>query len=392
MLRHKRLAFILVVLLGPFALLEVAARIYIPIRGHSLAAVRLRFAKRCEQRQSRTWPTQDRDHPYLPFMPKTEPPDVDMRGLRWTSPDEVKPPDVFRVFCLGGSTTYYNYPSKLRNVLADELAARGLRLEVVNAGNISWTSAESFINFCFRCLPYEPDAIIIYHGVNDAWAAFGPSFRPDYSHYRKRLSLNAPVFWDRLPRLFDRSAAYVQVRAWAEGERAIDTWAEKVLRYLPDFENDPYHGTSAYRRNLENIIAVARAHGVKVLLSTQIFNGDVPEKRLVAAIRECNEVVRSLADEANDVVLVDAAASIQGCNDLMHDVCHFRPNGPGEDMLVQVLADSLRSRLSAWVTDRPGAALVDRGGENPALWPFLTTKNHAPIQEQAPSVSAQPGL
>ena len=350
--RRKKWLFVLLVWVALLGLGETVARIYIPWRGHALGEVRDRYAARAELRLKWRWDQQANDYPYLPYIPKTKPPDIEMRGLRLTSKDDVKPADVFRVFCLGGSTTYLGYPKKLEAELASDFANRGLRLEVVNAADISWTTAESFINFSLRCLPYEPDAIIVYHAANDCWPAFGQTYRPDYAHWRKRLVHNQPVVWDHLPQFLDASAAYVQLRAWSEAGSMIHRWATSMMHYVPDFEQDPYHGLESYRRNVINLIAVARAHGVAVLLSTQVCNSEVPEKRHVAAVREINDITRSLADEDNGVFLVDPTTAIQGNYELMYDICHFRPEKDGEARLVLTLADAVRAHMDDWIKRR----------------------------------------
>jgi lysophospholipase L1-like esterase len=342
------MAFTLVLFVGLAGLVEGGARLYIIMRGQDLDAVRKAFAWRQEQRMVGSWPEQDRDYPYLPYVPKVHPPDVELRGLRLISADEVKPPEVFRVFCLGGSTTYLGYPAKLEQALAADFAARGRRLEVVNAADISWTSVETLIYFTVRCVHYQPDAVIVYQGVNDAWASFGPTFRPDYSHWRKRLVANTLFVWDRLPRWLEHSAVFVQVRAWLESRQEHATWALSTMQYVPDFAQDPYHGPGTFHENMLSLLAVARARGIPVLLATEAFNVQVPEQRLVQAVRETNAVTRALADEDHGVALADTAALIPGNYANMYDLCHFRPEG--EAALVQAIAEAVRAHLDTWLT------------------------------------------
>lgn len=343
--RRARALFLVILWLGLAGTAEIAARGYVALTERDLSRMRRKYAWRRSKRLARVWPGQSPDYPYLPYIPKTEPPDVDMRGLRLTSAQEVKPADVFRIFCLGGSTTYLGYPAKLEDALRDDFARRGLRLEVVNAADISWTTCESFVNFTMRCLYYEPDAIIVYHAVNDAWPAFGKSFRPAYVHWRKRLVGNEPLWWDRVPRFMDHAAAYVLLREWSEEQTNMRTWAQTMMHYIPDFANDPYHGVDTYRTNIRNLIAVAREHDIQVVLATQVYNKDVPEQRLVAAVKEINDITRSLADEQHGVHLVDAAARIEGSDELMFDICHFRDDQGGEDMLVQTIGESVTRLL-----------------------------------------------
>ncbi len=372
--RRKKALFLAIFATGTFLTAEIGARVYVAVRGHDLQEIRRIHAKRRETRLVGQWLDRVNDHPYLPYHPKAQWPDSEMRGLRWTSDDEIKPPDVFRIFCLGGSTTYGGYPAKLEDQLRSDFAGRGLRLEVVNAADVSWTSAESLIDFQFRCLPLQPDAVVVYHGVNDAWPAFGSTWRPDYSHWRTRLIRNEPLVWDYFPRFVDRSAFFVQLRAWAEGHSGALTWKRAMMRYVPDFAHDPYHGVEPYRTNMTNLIAVARAHRIPVLLATHVYNENFSNERYLMALHEINDITRSLADTHHGVELLDAAALIFGDDALMEDVCHFRSDGVGETRLVGILADSVRGQLPAWLEER-----------RPGTHPAKTQTAYRPTKSTTPS-------
>lgn len=350
--RRKRALFLLILWGGIFGAAEVGARIYYAASDQNIAEQRYKFGWRRNHRIAKRWPGQERDYPYLPYIPKIKAPDVEMRGLRLTTTKEIKPPDVFRLFCLGGSTTYLGYPAKLEDNLRADFAERGLRLEVVNAANISWTTCESLTNFTMRCLHYEPDAIIVYHAANDASAAFGKTFKPAYAHWRKRLIANGPLLWDRVPRVMDYSVSYMMLRGWAEARSNLITWTQTVMHYIPDFENDPYHGIETYRTNMRSLIAVAAEHNVRTIIATQVCNDQVPQKRFVKAVHEINDVTRELARNDDRVHLVDSAAKINGNDELMFDICHFRIEKDGEDRLIQLFAESVRSQLDDWIARR----------------------------------------
>ena len=84
-----------------------------------------------------------------------------------------KPPNGYRIWCIGGSTTfdlyasdnYHTWPVQLENKLQTMLPER--TVEVINAGvpgEIFWGSKESFLEH----LPIvQPDMVLIYHGPND---------------------------------------------------------------------------------------------------------------------------------------------------------------------------------------------------------------------------------
>ena len=357
--RRKKVLLLLLIWGAILGGAEVAARIRLALGGRDQAA---EYSWHRNNRLTGVWARQEREHPYLPYFPRVKAPDVDMLGLRLVESTAPKPADVFRIFCLGGSTTFRGYPSTLQETLEEEFAAHGLRLEVVDAADVSWTSAESLINFAIRCLPYEPDAVIVYHAVNDCWPAFGMTWRPDYTHWRKRLVPHHTQWWDHLPQLFDHSAAFVQLRSWFEIPARYETWKYAMMRYVPDFDNDPYHGLDPFRRNISSLLAIARANNIPVLLSTQVYNVEEPRKRLVEAVRQANDITRALTKQHPEVVLVDAANAIEGSNDLLVDICHFRRDRNGEDRLVDLFATAIRANLDMWIegAGTPGEALARR--------------------------------
>lgn len=335
---------------GSLVAVEVAARACAGLRGCQLADLRNSFAERRKQRRIARWADFHRDYPYLPFTPKVQSPDLDMKGLRRSGPGRPKPPDVFRVVCLGGSTTHLGYPAMLEDALREEFSRFGLDLEVVNAGCASWTAAESLIDFTMRGLPLDPDLVIVLHGVNDAWPAFGSEYRPDYAHWRTRLIRQSPTFWDHLPGVLDYSAAFVQVRAKLEEHGRQWTWAFATMRYIPDFERDEYHGMEAFRRHMTNILVITDHWRIPTLLVTQTGNEQTPHVRLLAAMREANEITKSLSASFGHVGVVDVASIIRGTNESMHDICHLKP--AAEQVLVREIGDEIRARLPEYLDER----------------------------------------
>ena len=95
--------------------------------------------------------------------------------LRWFNEQKFKAgkePGTFRIFTLGGSTTYgrpYMDPSSfsgwLRKLLA-RVPESGKRYEVINAGGISYASYR-VVNILEELLSYEPDLFVVYTGHNE---------------------------------------------------------------------------------------------------------------------------------------------------------------------------------------------------------------------------------
>lgn len=82
-----------------------------------------------------------------------------------------KPPNTYRIFCLGGSTTYgrpyddnTSFPGWLRELLP--VAERSKKWEVINAGGISYASYR-VAQLMEELIDYQPDLFIIYTGHNE---------------------------------------------------------------------------------------------------------------------------------------------------------------------------------------------------------------------------------
>ncbi len=59
------------------------------------------------------------------------------------------------------------------------------KIQVVNAGIVSVTTAESLHRLFVDILPIEPDMIILYHGYNDLVPRMFNEYSDDYYGFRK---------------------------------------------------------------------------------------------------------------------------------------------------------------------------------------------------------------
>jgi len=135
------------------------------------------YRERPITRDVRRWPIL-RGHPHLPvwFVEDNqftidepifgEPFTVttNSRGMRGPEPAVPKPPGVFRVFCVGGSTTW--------SMASDgetwpDVMGRVLGAEVVNAGIPGAVSFDALACLSFEGLVLEPDVVIWYSMGND---------------------------------------------------------------------------------------------------------------------------------------------------------------------------------------------------------------------------------
>ena len=217
-------------------------------------------------------------------------------GFRGDEIDQPKPAGRYRIACLGGSTTYTtkvdDYRLAYPQLLQEELRGRtGADVDVVNAGLAGWASHETLVNFLFRLTDLEPDLVVVYHGVNDlhnrlVWPL--EAYRPDNfgRHPPSEIAVFAPPIWEystflrtllvatgATPAHKDRVASFrkapetwvspLYCEQWRSGEYPAGVFetmgADEILR-----RNPPRH----FRRNLEDLVTVAHARGIEVVLMT----------------------------------------------------------------------------------------------------------------------------
>ncbi len=194
-------------------------------------------------------------------------------------------PDQFRLIALGASTTVGDpfgaqvaYPRLVEEMLED--VAPGPRYEVANCGVVAISSLDVLL-LAKKALDYEPDALLIYTGHNEAYGADGVD-TPVQTAFTSR---SAAKFWLWLRNLrFVRAVrdavasvrtsggdAGVEDEAGAGDEKTFGMWLMKD-RYVPACSEKHDRLLRFYRENLIEMLEAARAKGVDVILCTLLSN------------------------------------------------------------------------------------------------------------------------
>lgn len=278
-------------------------------------------------------------------------------GYRGDEITQPKPADTFRIVALGGSTTYgefigdftQTYPAELQRILRQD---HGLsQVEVINAGVPAYTSWESLVNLQFRVLDLDPDMLIIYHGVNDIaprltdpdwydglnaargyWRYVDDRPLPPSALYR---FVAVRLGWD-LPIVPKVESQFVQPYGYATCGLAY----RDAVAYCENYDMSASEVMAAnppiyYERNLRNMIVLARAYDIEVMLSTWAYSplvfdfpgGDfLAEPYRQAAIAEHNAVVENLAVELA-VPFYDLEANLPDDAEYWIDGQHVSPLG-----------------------------------------------------------------
>jgi len=194
------------------------------------------------------------------------------RGKEFTT---QKPSGVYRIVCIGGSTTFSyhetdetkTYPQLLEDAL--NATFESPRFEVINAGTPGWTTAENLINLQFRLLALEPDMVVIYEGVNDTFAMrMDDEGKSDYSNFRQIVNYTPPSAMERF--LFRASRIY-RLYFVSTRQVASDITAIAAKPFPPEKEllENLDKGTGKYfRSNMESMVVLAQSRGIKPVLMT----------------------------------------------------------------------------------------------------------------------------
>lgn len=166
---------------------------------------------------------------------------------------------VYRIFCVGGSTTrgwpfhhHLSYPKVLGLYLKDILPHKNT--EVINAGFHAFNSVNDITLFQ-ELLEYEPDLVIVYEGINEEM------FMPLYYGIRGRILYFHTVFLRAFP-------LYRSLNAFRDN--AFDH-AFKARRFVlsgtqVNQENLKRH----YIRNMHTMSSIAKNAGCKIVFLTQL--------------------------------------------------------------------------------------------------------------------------
>lgn len=356
--------------LGSFVVSLVAAELLL----RRFAPMPDPYAREKESPSSKPKPISSEFPPFFSFATETEPGLPGMTavrrhfttnnaGFRGGALARPKPPDEYRVFMVGGSTTedfYLDDTEALTFVLQGELNRRdGTRhVRVYGAGKGGDMSADHLAMISQRIVHLEPDLIVLFCGMNDLTAAihrldycfFPEPRRPSYS------LLNLAAFaatefqlsryaYAPLRRIFRPSSREILE---AVTERSTYRAKVQVRKRAPLARERPRTDLPAYEENLKSIIGIAQANRIRLALVTQAsswnskvdggmadwhwmtyrhnVNVSYPEEWMEAALESNNDVMRRLGREYA-VPVFDLSSATGKSREFFYDDCHFNVAG-----------------------------------------------------------------
>jgi lysophospholipase L1-like esterase len=333
--------------------------------------------------------------PFLQIRPKRNPQfdrELHVNDDSFRGDPVSSDPSTFRVFTLGGSTTYSytlpywdTYPAKLEQKLST--AYPGQKIQVENAASDWYSSEHMLIRYLFDLKDYKPDLVIVMEAINDLFRSFAPewwsrpgqNFRRDYSHYLGPVASLESIRVKYFP--FTEFLLYKKVRAIfdrrAQGVVKIDgedpDFYQKVKKNTRPAKVSEFPSLPVFERNLRTLVGILKSDGVKVILLTQpsIYrqgltppeisslyfapihcnqNGVYPDiASMEYGMGIFNDTIRKVAREL-DVPLVDLEKEIPKGTKFLSDDVH--PTPAATDRESELIFEKIKS-LRLLDADRP---------------------------------------
>lgn len=188
-----------------------------------------------------------------------------------------KPKGVYRIFCLGESTTsgfpfYFNgaFPAYLQTRL--HLLFPDKKIEVINLGMVA-TNSYTALDITRELARYQPDLIIYYGGHNEFYGALGVASNLSVGSYRAITELYLKLVRLRTFQLV-RNAIHgiVGLFVHQNSNYARGTEMEQVAhgRLVP-YESPMYKAAyRIFRDNMEAMKRYCRSKGIPIIMGTQV--------------------------------------------------------------------------------------------------------------------------
>jgi lysophospholipase L1-like esterase len=258
--------------------------------------------------------------PYLIWVPRKDAPGFNSQGYRGKELTAEKKPGSYRIFAIGDSNTLGwvgddspNWPKYLEGLLTKEDG----RFTVTNAGVYGYTSFQGLRVFK-RALRHEPDMVLISFGCNDGMRVTIPD-----ANFLGRTRWDSTLCKARVGQLVLECADKLFTRGKAALVPRVD---------VPE-----------YKKNLEEIVRIAKDKHIEVVLLTRPFTGPSQNELWWKNFAPEYNAAAKEVGKGNNVLVIDISSQFEGKDQYFSDEAHFTKEG--HERAAHIIYDGIRPLL-----------------------------------------------
>jgi hypothetical protein len=335
----------------------------------------------------------DMYHPYLQNVPNSAMNKlaINAAGFRGKDiPPTRQNPPSYRVFLFGGSTMFsgtLRVPDSPGGILEHLLKERypGIDFQIQNAATDWHSSQHSVMKLLFQALDYDPDVVVIYHGVNDLVRGLTPTelsrgeYWNDYRHYLGAVVglLDHNRTRRTVMRLYTgcwfSDFRYDAVPVLGPDGRGVNGMRVIFLPRTEPVEVTEWKSLGAFERNMRYFAEIAQARGIPVVMASQpsIYRPDLTERELaptwiaaahhedgrrpslasmIDGMAQFNATTRRVAEDMG-AGFVDLDAAMPKTLEYFYDDVHYTRRGA--EVVAQTLYEHLvgEGLVDAWAAE-----------------------------------------
>ncbi len=191
-----------------------------------------------------------------------------------------KPPNTFRIFCLGGSTTVgfpYGYIGSFSSFMRDRLQAifQNKQIEIINLG-LTATNSFTVLDMAREVVDYDPDLIVVYDGHNEFYGALGAASHESVGATRWMTNLYLSLIHFRTFLFLRDGIEVVMTMFQTAGDENQEegTMMERLARgqYVQYRSGEYNRALEVFEDNLADVKKICLKHGIPLLLGSQVSN------------------------------------------------------------------------------------------------------------------------
>ncbi|RJQ28036.1 hypothetical protein C4577_00200 [Candidatus Parcubacteria bacterium] len=307
-------------------------------------------------------------HPFLqhqltPFVNKyNKEMHVNSYGFRAEEIQKEKPKEIYRIFLMGGSTVLnvaVPYEKNIARILEKMLTKQypDKKIEVINAGNEGYTSEHTLIDYLFKVKDFNPDLIIVWHGINDMTYSCTPTYqsygeyKPDYSHFLGALSQVMFERYQPKPLISvnlisgDFLLEFLQNNLYSDAMSLLNKNPKKRLLTKPI--DKQFVSVVSYKRNMTSLAKNITSDNTKLILANQpyLYNQKLDKSvdwymqgvcsdgkahptlaSLITGINEFNQTTEEISKE-QEISFINLESKIPKSLEYFVDDVHFTEKG-----------------------------------------------------------------